>query len=51
MGYGRGITIGVIDSGVYGFHPDMASKRNADLTQAGLRRSTARRGGHRGRHR
>ncbi len=36
MGYtGQGITIGVIDSGVYGFHPDMAGKRNADLTQAG----------------
>ena len=36
MGYtGAGITIGVIDSGVYGFHPDMAGKRNTDLTQGG----------------
>lgn len=36
MGYtGAGVTIGIIDSGVFGFHPDMAGKRVADATQAG----------------
>ncbi len=32
---GAGVTIGVIDSGVYGFHPDMAGKRVVDATQPG----------------
>lgn len=36
MGFtGAGVTIGVIDSGVFAFHPDMAGKRVADASQSG----------------